>query len=135
MHFIPFVCVCNVTSIFLIYNCNSQADPYLKGEVRPKQDMVPDSKTNITSKVLQVREALYSLNKLEIKLKVCLSLSPQMYVHADAFVLRPICARIHYIFIILLCSFDASFKRNEYLVYLLTSLATILSYFTTLINL
>lgn len=46
-----------------------QADPYLKGEVRPKQDMVPDSKTNITSKVLQVREALYSLNKLEIKLK------------------------------------------------------------------
>ncbi|XWS23419.1 hypothetical protein CRYUN_Cryun28dG0012600 [Craigia yunnanensis] len=46
-----------------------QADPYLKGEVRPNQDMVLDSTTNITSKVLQVKEALQSLNKLEIKLK------------------------------------------------------------------
>lgn len=46
-----------------------QADPYLKGEVRPMQDMVLDSATNITSKVLQVKEALHSLNKLEIKLK------------------------------------------------------------------
>ncbi|EOY17361.1 ATP-dependent protease La domain-containing protein isoform 2 [Theobroma cacao] len=46
-----------------------QADPYLKGEVRPQQDMVLDSTTNITSKVLQVKEALHSLNKLEIKLK------------------------------------------------------------------
>ncbi|XWS23420.1 hypothetical protein CRYUN_Cryun28dG0012600 [Craigia yunnanensis] len=52
-----------------------QADPYLKGEVRPNQDMVLDSTTNITSKVLQVKEALQSLNKLEIKLKVSLSLS------------------------------------------------------------
>ncbi|XP_021287994.1 uncharacterized protein LOC110419317 isoform X2 [Herrania umbratica] len=46
-----------------------QADPYLKGEVRPQQDMVLDSTTNITSKVLQVKEALHSLNTLEIKLK------------------------------------------------------------------
>ncbi|OMO95875.1 hypothetical protein CCACVL1_05205 [Corchorus capsularis] len=46
-----------------------QADPYLKGEVRPKQDEVLDGTTNLTSKILQVKEALQSLNKLEIKLK------------------------------------------------------------------
>ncbi|KAK9270147.1 hypothetical protein L1049_025723 [Liquidambar formosana] len=46
-----------------------QADPYLKGVVVPMQDNVPDSVGKISSKVMEVKEALYSLNSLEIKLK------------------------------------------------------------------
>lgn len=52
-----------------------QADPYLKGVVIPVQDRVPDSVSKLHPKVMQVKEALYSLNGLEIKLKVCCSLS------------------------------------------------------------
>ena len=46
-----------------------QADPYLKGVVIPVQDRVPDSVSKLRPKVMQVKEALYSLNSLEIKLK------------------------------------------------------------------
>lgn len=46
-----------------------QADPYLKGVVIPVQDRVPDSVSKLHPKVMQVKEALYSLNSLEIKLK------------------------------------------------------------------
>ncbi|ONI35812.1 hypothetical protein PRUPE_1G555700 [Prunus persica] len=45
------------------------ADPYLKGVVIPVQDRVPDSVSKLHPKVMQVKEALYSLNSLEIKLK------------------------------------------------------------------
>ncbi|KAK9929679.1 hypothetical protein M0R45_026768 [Rubus argutus] len=46
-----------------------QADPYLKGVVIPVQDRVPDSGSRLNPKVMQVKEALCSLNCLEIKLK------------------------------------------------------------------
>ncbi|ONI35806.1 hypothetical protein PRUPE_1G555700 [Prunus persica] len=46
-----------------------EADPYLKGVVIPVQDRVPDSVSKLHPKVMQVKEALYSLNSLEIKLK------------------------------------------------------------------
>ncbi|KAL0314118.1 UNVERIFIED_CONTAM: hypothetical protein Sangu_2256200 [Sesamum angustifolium] len=43
--------------------------PYLTGEVTPLQDNVLHSTTEISSKVLGLKEALHSLNSLEIKLK------------------------------------------------------------------
>ncbi|XP_062163964.1 uncharacterized protein LOC133870773 isoform X2 [Alnus glutinosa] len=46
-----------------------QADPFIIGEVIPMQDMMPDSLSKVSSKVMEVREAMYSLNSLEIKLK------------------------------------------------------------------
>ncbi|KAL5776362.1 hypothetical protein ACOSP7_009288 [Xanthoceras sorbifolium] len=47
-----------------------EAEPYLKGEVIPMQDAVPDSSTDVISfKVSAVKDAVYSLNSLEIKLK------------------------------------------------------------------
>ncbi|KAL5843478.1 hypothetical protein ACOSQ4_009436 [Xanthoceras sorbifolium] len=47
-----------------------QAEPYLKGEVIPMQDAVPDSSSDVISfKVSAVKDAVYSLNSLEIKLK------------------------------------------------------------------
>ncbi|PON79382.1 Lon protease [Parasponia andersonii] len=53
-----------------------QADPYLKGVVKPEQDIVPESLSRLSSKVTEIKEALHSLNSLEIKLKVStLSLS------------------------------------------------------------
>ncbi|KAM1392290.1 hypothetical protein ACFX13_020283 [Malus domestica] len=47
-----------------------QADPYLKGVVIPVHDRVPESESGLDPKVMQVKEALYSLNSLEIKLKL-----------------------------------------------------------------
>lgn len=46
-----------------------QADPYLKGVVVPMQDRVHDYASEMSSKVMELKEALYSLNSLEIKLK------------------------------------------------------------------
>ncbi|XP_009362425.2 uncharacterized protein LOC103952546 [Pyrus x bretschneideri] len=46
-----------------------QADPYLKGVVIPEHDRVPEGESALDPKVMQVKEALYSLNSLEIKLK------------------------------------------------------------------
>ncbi|KAJ6383717.1 hypothetical protein OIU78_027080 [Salix suchowensis] len=46
-----------------------QSEPYLKGEVIPMQDMVIGSGNEISSKVIAVKDALRSLNSLEIKLK------------------------------------------------------------------
>ncbi|XP_011096218.1 uncharacterized protein LOC105175466 [Sesamum indicum] len=46
-----------------------QVQPYLTGEVTPLQDNVLHSTTAISSKVLGLKEALHSLNSLEIKLK------------------------------------------------------------------
>lgn len=46
-----------------------QSEPYLKGMVLPLQDNVPEDLSNIDSKVLELKKALYSLNSLEIKLK------------------------------------------------------------------
>ncbi|KAE8056177.1 hypothetical protein FH972_012970 [Carpinus fangiana] len=46
-----------------------QADPYIIGEVIPMQDMIYDSLSKVSSKVMEVREAINSLNSLEIKLK------------------------------------------------------------------
>lgn len=46
-----------------------QADPYLIGVVLPLQDSVPENLSNISSQVLELKQALYSLNSLEIKLK------------------------------------------------------------------
>ncbi|KAM1621511.1 hypothetical protein ACFX1S_020178 [Malus domestica] len=48
----------------------TQADPYLKGVVIPVHDRVPESESGLDPKVMQVKEALYSLNSLEIKLKL-----------------------------------------------------------------
>ncbi|TQD95205.1 hypothetical protein C1H46_019179 [Malus baccata] len=48
-----------------------QADPYLKGVVIPVHERVPESGSGLDPKVMQVKEALYSLNSLEIKLKNC----------------------------------------------------------------
>lgn len=49
---------------------NLQADPFLKGEVIPMQDTTSASPSDVSSKVLSVKEAVYSLNSLEVKLKV-----------------------------------------------------------------
>ncbi|CAL1409939.1 unnamed protein product [Linum trigynum] len=46
-----------------------QSEPYLRGEVKPVQDIGVDSANEISSKVTQVKEALGNLNSLEIKLK------------------------------------------------------------------
>ncbi|KAL8482485.1 hypothetical protein ACS0TY_028601 [Phlomoides rotata] len=46
-----------------------QAQPYLTGEVSSLQDNVLHKMTEIGSKVLELKEALHSLNSLEIKLK------------------------------------------------------------------
>ncbi|XP_059630965.1 uncharacterized protein LOC132273878 isoform X2 [Cornus florida] len=46
-----------------------QADHYLKGLVVPLQDNVPEHVSEISSKAMELKEALYSLNSLEIKLK------------------------------------------------------------------
>ncbi|KAF5456886.1 hypothetical protein F2P56_026315 [Juglans regia] len=46
-----------------------KADPYLLGVVIPMQDQIPESSSKVSSKVLEVREAIYNLNSLEIKLK------------------------------------------------------------------
>ncbi|XP_060672929.1 uncharacterized protein LOC107435356 [Ziziphus jujuba] len=46
-----------------------QAKPYLQGVVVPEHDKVPDSPSRISSKVIEVKEALSNLNSLEIKLK------------------------------------------------------------------
>ncbi|KAF3445406.1 hypothetical protein FNV43_RR10582 [Rhamnella rubrinervis] len=46
-----------------------QADPYLQGVVVPEHDKVPDSPSRLSSKVMEVKEALCSLNSVEIKLK------------------------------------------------------------------
>ncbi|KAJ8541794.1 hypothetical protein K7X08_002610 [Anisodus acutangulus] len=47
-----------------------QAEPYLTGAVIPLLDNIPHSDTELSSKVLEIKEALRSLNSLEIKLKV-----------------------------------------------------------------
>ncbi|RZC54082.1 hypothetical protein C5167_012939 [Papaver somniferum] len=52
-----------------IVNFN-QADPYLKGVVIPLQDNVPDSMNKISSDITKLKESLYQLNSLQIKLKV-----------------------------------------------------------------
>ncbi|OAY23772.1 uncharacterized protein LOC110605934 isoform X2 [Manihot esculenta] len=46
-----------------------QSNPYLIGEIVPVKDWVPDDASKIDSKLMSVKEALYSLNSLEIKLK------------------------------------------------------------------
>ncbi|KAI3464322.1 hypothetical protein Pfo_020985 [Paulownia fortunei] len=46
-----------------------QTQPYLTGEVSPLHDNVLHRMTEISSKVLEVKEALHRLNSLEIKLK------------------------------------------------------------------
>ncbi|KAK9162097.1 hypothetical protein Syun_002999 [Stephania yunnanensis] len=46
-----------------------QAEPYLKGLVVPLQDNSPDSVEDINSLVSKLREALSTLNSLQIKLK------------------------------------------------------------------
>ncbi|XP_044495619.1 uncharacterized protein LOC123218305 isoform X2 [Mangifera indica] len=46
-----------------------QADPYLKGEVMPMQDRNLYSPSDMNSLVLAVKEAVYNLNNLEMKLK------------------------------------------------------------------
>ncbi|XP_026454870.1 uncharacterized protein LOC113356077 [Papaver somniferum] len=51
-----------------IVNFN-QADPYLKGVVIPLQDNVPDSMNKISSDITKLKESLYQLNSLQIKLK------------------------------------------------------------------
>ncbi|WCJ44199.1 ATP-dependent protease La (LON) domain protein [Euphorbia peplus] len=47
----------------------SQSEPYMIGEVIPMQDMILESASTINSKLTEVKQALYSLNSLEIKLK------------------------------------------------------------------
>ncbi|XP_058089892.1 uncharacterized protein LOC131236616 isoform X1 [Magnolia sinica] len=46
-----------------------QMEPYLRGVVIPLQDNIPDSPIKINSTVMELSEALYSLNSLQIKLK------------------------------------------------------------------
>ncbi|XP_058089894.1 uncharacterized protein LOC131236616 isoform X3 [Magnolia sinica] len=52
-------------SLVLIENM----EPYLRGVVIPLQDNIPDSPIKINSTVMELSEALYSLNSLQIKLK------------------------------------------------------------------
>lgn len=49
-----------------------QAEPFLEGVVLPLQDNVPENESQISSKILELKEALKGLNSLEIKLKVLL---------------------------------------------------------------
>ncbi|XP_009790559.1 uncharacterized protein LOC107761402 isoform X2 [Nicotiana tabacum] len=46
-----------------------QAEPYLTGAVIPLLDNIPHGETELSSKVLEIKEALRNLNSLEIKLK------------------------------------------------------------------
>ena len=50
-----------------------QSEPFLEGLVLPLQDNVPQNESEISSKVLELKEALHGLNSLEIKLKVCVT--------------------------------------------------------------
>ncbi|KAI3763098.1 hypothetical protein L1987_53548 [Smallanthus sonchifolius] len=47
----------------------ANADPFLEGIVLPLQDNVPQNESEVSSKVLELKEALEGLNSLEIKLK------------------------------------------------------------------
>ncbi|KAM0001269.1 putative Lon, substrate-binding domain, PUA-like superfamily [Helianthus debilis subsp. tardiflorus] len=47
----------------------AKADPFLEGIVLPLQDNVPQNESEVSSKVLELKEALEGLNSLEIKLK------------------------------------------------------------------
>ncbi|KAL3638681.1 hypothetical protein CASFOL_016588 [Castilleja foliolosa] len=47
-----------------------QDEPYLTGEVMPLQDNVLNNEKDLMSRVSELKEALHSLNSLEIKLKV-----------------------------------------------------------------
>ncbi|XP_060962959.1 uncharacterized protein LOC115702330 isoform X5 [Cannabis sativa] len=47
----------------------AQATPFLKGVVIPEKDGDPESLSRLSSKVSEMKEALHSLNSLEIKLK------------------------------------------------------------------
>ncbi|KAM6544456.1 hypothetical protein CsatB_008903 [Cannabis sativa] len=47
----------------------AQATPFLKGVVIPEKDDDPESLSRLSSKVSEMKEALHSLNSLEIKLK------------------------------------------------------------------
>lgn len=66
------LCLCGLLLCFLNVGLHfvMQADPYLKGVVIPVQDRVPESVSRLSPKVMQVKEALCTLNSLEIKLKV-----------------------------------------------------------------
>ncbi|KAF5456885.1 hypothetical protein F2P56_026314 [Juglans regia] len=57
-----------------------KADPYLLGVVIPMQDQIPESSSKVSSKVLEVREAIYNLNSLEIKLKTPNEASLQTHI-------------------------------------------------------
>ncbi|KAK1276726.1 hypothetical protein QJS04_geneDACA010005 [Acorus gramineus] len=46
-----------------------QMEPYLRGLVVPLRDNVPNRLSEVTSKVVELREALCSLHRLQIKLK------------------------------------------------------------------
>lgn len=56
------------TSYYFVF----QAEPYLKGEVIPMRDSASESPSDVlSSDISAVKDAVYSLNSLEIKLKVC----------------------------------------------------------------
>lgn len=57
-----------------------QAAPYLVGVVIPMQDTIPDNLSKVSSKIKEVREAIYSLNSLEIKLKAPNEASLQTHI-------------------------------------------------------
>lgn len=71
--------ICKFSS-FPIYDYILQADPYLKGEVMPMQDRNLYSSSDMNSLVLAVKEAVYNLNNLEMKLKVCMSISLTLHM-------------------------------------------------------
>lgn len=45
-------------------------EPYIRGAVIPLRDNIPDCMGDINSGVKELKDALYYLNSLEIKLKV-----------------------------------------------------------------
>ncbi|KAK1427587.1 hypothetical protein QVD17_16275 [Tagetes erecta] len=47
----------------------ANADPFLEGVVLPLQDNVPKNESEVSSKVLELKQAMEGLNSLEIKLK------------------------------------------------------------------
>ncbi|XP_076920933.1 uncharacterized protein LOC143582195 [Bidens hawaiensis] len=47
----------------------AKADPFLEGIVLPLQDNVPENESEVSSKVVELKEALEGLHSLEIKLK------------------------------------------------------------------
>ncbi|KAG6649799.1 hypothetical protein CIPAW_07G235600 [Carya illinoinensis] len=57
-----------------------KADPYLLGVIIPMQDEIPESSSKVSSKVVEVREAIYNLNSLEIKLKTPNEASLQTHI-------------------------------------------------------